>query len=68
MPQFLIDKLKRTASSKGFTGDKKDAYVYGALNNIGAMHGNKETAKGEAMQEKHERKLSLREMMKARKV
>lgn len=47
MPQFLIDKLKREY------GDNPRA-IYGTLNNIGAMRGNKETAKGRAMEAKHE--------------
>jgi hypothetical protein len=47
LPQFLEDKLKAEY------GDN-DAAVYGTLNNIGAMHGNKETAKGKAMEAKHE--------------
>ena len=49
MPQFLIDKLKRQYGA----GNK--AAIYGTLNNLGAMHGNKETAKGAAMQRKHDR-------------
>jgi hypothetical protein len=48
MPKFLEDKLK-----KEYGGDKHA--VYGTLNKIGAMHGNKETAKGRAMERKHER-------------
>lgn len=46
MPQFLEAKLK-----KEYPGN--DSAVYGTLNNIGAMHGNKETDKGRAMQAKH---------------
>jgi hypothetical protein len=34
--------------------------VYGTLNAIGAMKGNKETEKGRRMQEKHEKKNSPR--------
>lgn len=55
MPKFLESKLKSEAKSKGFTGKRADKYVYGGLNNLGAMSGNKETAKGEAMEKKHER-------------
>lgn len=47
MPQFLIDKLKKEY------GAKNNHAVYGTLNRIGAMHGNKETAKGRAMDKKH---------------
>jgi hypothetical protein len=48
MPKFLEDKLKSE-----YPGDSHA--VYGTLNRIGAMHGNKETAKGKAMQAKHDR-------------
>lgn len=58
MPKFLEKALKAEASKKGFSGKRADKYVYGAMNNMGAMQGNKETAKGEAMQEKHERDMS----------
>ena len=57
MPAFLEAALKHEASKKGFTGRKAAAYVYGTLNNIGAMHGNKETRKGAAMQAKHNAKV-----------
>lgn len=53
MPAFLEEKLKSEASAKGKTGREAARYVYGALNNMGAMHGNKETAKGAAMDAKH---------------
>jgi hypothetical protein len=55
MPKFLETKLKKEAASKGFSGKRADKYVYGAMNNMGAMSGNKETAKGEKMQAKHDR-------------
>lgn len=55
MPKFLEDDLRRFARKKGMTGDRVDRYVYGAMNNMGAMHGNQETAKGAAMEAKHER-------------
>jgi hypothetical protein len=51
VPQFLEDKLK-----KEYPGN--DAAVYGTLNNIGAMHGNKITPKGREMERKHEAKMS----------
>ena len=48
MPQFLEDKLKRQYGA--------DSPVpYKIMNSIGAMRGNKETAKGAAMQAKHDR-------------
>ena len=48
MPKFLEDKLKAEygANSK---------IPYAVMNKIGAMHGNKETAKGVEMERKHER-------------
>ena len=55
MPKFLEEKLKAEASKKGFSGKRADRYVYGAMNNMGAMRGNKETAKGERMDAKHRR-------------
>jgi hypothetical protein len=58
MPIFLESKLKQQAAKKGLSGKKADRYVYGAMNNMGAMRGNKETAKGRRMQKKHDAKLS----------
>jgi hypothetical protein len=57
MPKFLENALRHEASKRGFTGRRADRYVYGAMNNLGAMRGDKETAKGARMQEKHDRKL-----------
>lgn len=47
MPKFLEEKLKKEY------GNDKHA-IYGTLNKIGAMKGNKETAKGKAMEKKHQ--------------
>ena len=47
MPKFLEDKLKAE-----YGADSKIPYA--VMNKIGAMHGNKETAKGRAMEAKHE--------------
>ncbi len=58
MPKFLEDKLKSEASAEGKTGRDADRYVYGALNNMGAMKGNKETAAGRAMAKKHAAKMA----------
>lgn len=55
MPKFLKKKLKAEAAKEGKTGRASDRYVYGAMNNMGAMHGNKETAKGARMDAKHAR-------------
>lgn len=46
MPKFLEQKLKSEYPNN-------PGAVYGTLNKLGAMHGNKETAKGRAMQAKH---------------
>ncbi len=48
MPKFLEDKLKSEYPNNPHA-------VFGTLNALGAMHGNKITAKGEAMQAKHNR-------------
>ena len=56
MPKFLENKLRAEARKEGKKGRAADHYVYGAMNNMGAMHGNKETAKGAEMEAKHERK------------
>lgn len=56
MPKFLERKLASEAAAKGKTGRAADRYIYGAMNNMGAMHGNKETAKGKRMSAKHEKK------------
>jgi len=52
MPRFLEEKLRREY------GNNPHA-IYGTLNKLGAMHGNKETAKGKRLQQKHEHKLML---------
>lgn len=49
MPKFLEQKLKKEY------GNNKHA-IYGTMNKIGAMKGNKETAKGKEMEKKHETK------------
>ena len=59
MPKFLEDALRKSAAKHGYTGDRADAYVFGTMNNLGAMKGNKETAHGRAMEREHERKLKL---------
>lgn len=57
MPAFLEKKLKMEAAKKGKTGAAADRYVFGAMNNMGAMKGNKETAKGKAMAKAHKAKV-----------
>lgn len=49
MPKFLEDALRAEY------GNNPHA-IYGTMNKIGAMHGNKETPKGAAMQAKHDAK------------
>ena len=51
MPKFLEEKLK-----KEYGADS--SIPYKVMNSIGAMHGNKETAKGAAMERKHESDMS----------
>ena len=46
MPKFLEDRLKAEYPNNPHA-------VYGTMNKIGAMHGNKETAKGKRMAAKH---------------
>ncbi len=63
MPQFLEDKLK---SEYG----QNSKIPYMVMNKIGAMRGNKETAKGRMMARKHARKMGakipLRSLMTSR--
>lgn len=47
MPKFLEDALKKEYPNNPHA-------VYGTLNKIGAMRGNKITPKGEEMERKHE--------------
>lgn len=58
MPNFLEKKLEAGAAKKGFSGKRAATYVYGTMNNLGAMHGNQTTVKGKAMEKKHEAKLT----------
>ncbi len=57
MPAFLEQKLKREY------GNNPHA-IYGTMNALGAMHGNKETAKGRAMSAKHARDMGKKKMGK----
>ena len=50
MPKFLEKQLRSEY------GNNPHA-IYGTMNKIGAMHGNKETAKGREMEKKHEAKM-----------
>ena len=53
MPKFLEDRLRAEAARKGFSPKQTARYIYGAMNNLGAMRGNQETAKGVRMDQKH---------------
>lgn len=56
MPDFLERKLAANVPA----GVDRDRYVYGAMNNMGAMRGNKITAKGRRMEKKHAEKVGSR--------
>ena len=51
MPKFLEDKLRAEYGADS-------AIPYKIMNARGLMHGNKETAKGRAMEAKHRRNMS----------
>jgi len=57
MPAFLEKKLK---SEYG----QHSSIPYKVMNSIGAMRGNKETAKGRAMEAKHKAKINILDLMK----
>lgn len=53
MPKFLEDKLKKEYGAKS-------KVPYMIMNKMGAMKGNKVTAKGKAMEKKHAMKKSAK--------
>lgn len=55
VPKFLEDKLKSE-----YGANSKIPYM--VMNKLGAMRGNKETAKGKAMERKHAKKIRLADM------
>ena len=57
MPEFLEKKLKAEY------GNNPRA-IYGTMNKLGAMKGNKETAKGRAMERKHMRDMGRKSSTK----
>jgi hypothetical protein len=67
MPKFLEKELRSEAAKKGFSGKRADRYVYGAMNNMGAMRGSKETAKGVRMEQKHKQDMRHGEEHSGRK-
>lgn len=56
MPAFLENALSKEATKKGLTGKSLKRYVFGGMNDIGAMRGNKETPLGAMMERQHEQK------------
>lgn len=60
MPTFLEEKLKKQARKKGFKGRRAAEYIYGTMNKMGAMRGNKETPKGRELEKKHKRDMRKR--------
>ncbi len=56
MPKALEKKLKAQAKKKGYKGERADKYVYGTMNEMGVMKGNKMTAKGRTMEKRYVRK------------
>ena len=60
MPKFLEDELKREY------GAKSDI-PYKVMNSIGAMYGNRETAKGRAMDAKHAKDMKAKGKRKAKR-
>lgn len=60
MPQFLESKLK---ARYGANSD----IPFKIMNSIGAMRGNKETAKGRAMQAKHDKDMGRTSLAAKRK-
>jgi len=59
MPAFLEQKLKARYG-------QNSKIPYKIMNSIGAMRGSRETAKGAAMQRKHDKKVSILALMRAK--
>ena len=57
MPVFLEKKLRAEYGNN-------PAAIYGTMNKIGAMKGNKEMPKGRAMEAKHKKKMALAKALK----
>jgi len=62
MPEGIEREIRKSASSKGMTGDRADHYVYGTMQNLGFMRGRATTDKGQAA----ERRLKAHRIKKAR--
>jgi hypothetical protein len=59
MPKFLETKLKAEYGANS-------AVPYKVMNSLGYMRGSKETAKGAAAQRKHDRKIKLSSLLRAK--
>lgn len=59
MPKFLEKKLRAEY------GNNPHA-IFGTMNAIGAMRGNKETVKGARMQLKHDKKIKMGDLLRAK--
>lgn len=45
MPKKMEKALLKAAKKKGLTGKKANSYIYGTMNKLGYMKGNKKTNK-----------------------
>lgn len=55
MPKKIIAAIKRGYKGKELSEKQVNKRVYGALNNLGFMHGSKETKKGKKAESKYSR-------------
>ena len=61
MPTFLENAIRHSYRGSNLSKEEIDHRVYGHMENIGAMHGNKITAKGRAMEKKHDEDKNLKD-------
>ena len=52
MPKAMETKLRAEGRKKGLKGDDLDSFVFGTMNKIGVMKGNKITPKGKRAEKK----------------
>jgi hypothetical protein len=55
MPKRIIAKIAAGERARGHSAKKAESIAYGAANNMGLMHGSKETAKGVRAEAKYNR-------------
>lgn len=55
MPKRIINAMKRGYKGKHLSEKEVNKRVYGALNKMGFIHGNKETKKGVRAEKKYNR-------------